>query len=142
MEKKEKSCANDSSVIYHIKVLYGVGFFLLIVLLAEIWIYYQRLNSLQLQINRIAVTQTLLRNGRTNYLNSTTFQHDFRSADLEFLFNDISQFRIKRNFGSNGNKYHSNNHVSIFYYLLLLHNKLFWFIYALLYETMLPSHLQ
>ena len=116
MEKKEKPCASDSCVIYHIKVLYGVGFFLLIVLLAEIWIYYQRLNSLQLQINRIALTQTLLRNGRTNYLNSTTFKHDFRSADLEFLVNDISQFRIKRNFRSNGNAYHSNNHVSIFCY--------------------------
>ena len=115
MEKKEKSYASDSCVIYHIKVLYGVGFFLLIVLLAEIWIYYQRLNALQLQINRISFAQTLLSNGRTNYLNSTTFQH-FRSADLDFLFHDISQFRIIRNFGSNRNTYPSYNHVSIFCY--------------------------
>ena len=142
MEKKEKSCASDSCVIYHIKVLYGGGFFLLIVLLAEIWIYYQRLTALQLQINRISLAQTLQSNGRTIYLNSTTFQHDFRPADLEFSFSDLSQFQIKRNFGSEGTTYHSKNHVSIFHYLLLLHNKPLRFIHVLLSETMLPRHLQ
>ena len=140
MEKKEKSCANDSCVIYHIKILYGVGFFLLIVLLAEIWIYYQRLTAIQLQIHRISFAQTLLSNGRTKFLNYTTFQHDFRSADLDFLFSDLSQFRIKRNFGSERTTYHSKNHVSIFYYLLLLHNKPLRFVYVLLSEPMLPRH--
>ena len=112
MEKRKKGCESDSSVIYHIKVLYGAGLFLFIVLIAEIWIYYKRLYSLQLQINSIALAQTLLNDDRTIFFNSSRFQHDFHLTDLELLSRDLTHFRIKRKIGSRRNTYHSPNQVS------------------------------
>ena len=109
MEKKKNSWGIDSSLIYHIKVLYGVGLFLFIVLMLEILIYSKRLYSLQLQMNSIALAQTLLRNSSSNY------QYDFRTADLEFLYSDLSKFRVKRNVVARGNKLYLQYHVSKIY---------------------------
>ena len=111
MEKKKNSCENDCNIVYHIKVLYGVGLFLFIVLMLEILIFSKQLYSQQLQMSGIALAQTLLSNSSSNY------QNDFRTADLEFLYSDLSKFRLKRNENAQGNRHYLQYHVSRIYIL-------------------------
>lgn len=93
-------------MFHHIKVLYGVVLFLFIVLIGEIWIYYKRLYSLQIQINSIALTQSTFINERTRYFNSSKLQHNLQLIDLELLSSELMHFRIKRNIQTSTNAHH------------------------------------
>ena len=99
-------------MFHHIKVLYGVVLFLFIVLIGEIWIYYKRLYSLQIQINSIALTQSTFINERTRYFNSSKLQHNLQLIDLELLSSELMHFRIKRNIQTSTNAHHFTDQVS------------------------------
>ena len=99
-------------MVHHIKVLYCVVLFLFIVLIGEIWIYYKRLYSLQIQMNSIALTQSTFINERTRYFNSSKLPHNLQLIDLELLSNELMHFRIKRNIETSTNAHHFTDQVS------------------------------
>ena len=107
METHRRTNLTDTSMLYHIKVLYGIVLLLLTILMGEIWIYYSKLDFLQNQLNAIALSHNFLISEETGPLNSSQMQ-TLRLFEL----NEIFRSRVIRNKRNKQDKHSSSYKVS------------------------------